>query len=63
MPDDKISIFRQTELFRDLDHEVLELLARYSVVKRLKRNEILFLAGQPAKGLYVIASGAVRAFR
>ena len=63
MPDDKISIFRQTELFRDLDHEVLELLARYSVVKRLKRNEILFLAGQPARGLYVIASGAVRAFR
>ena len=63
MPGDKISIFRQTELFRDLDHEVLKLLARYSVAKRLKRNEILFLAGEPAKGLYVIASGAVRAFR
>ena len=63
MPDDKVAIFRQTELFRSLDDEVLELLARYSVVKRLKRNEILFLAGEPAKGLYVIASGAVRAFR
>lgn len=63
MPDNKIALFKQTELFRHLDDEVLEVLARYSVVKRLKRNEILFLAGEPAKGLYVIASGAVRAFR
>jgi CRP-like cAMP-binding protein len=62
-PNSKIAIFKQTELFRSLDDQVLGLLAKYSVVKRLKRNEILFLAGEPAKGLYVIASGAVRAFR
>lgn len=63
MPSDKIGIFKQTELFRDLDDDVLDVLAKYSVVKRLRRNEILFVAGEPAKGLYVIASGAVRAFR
>lgn len=63
MPDDKITIFKQTELFRDLDEAVLEVLAKHSIVKRLQRNEILFLAGEPAKGLFVIASGSVRAFR
>ena len=63
MPDDKILIFRRTELFRDLDDGVLEVLARHSVKKRLEKNEILFLAGEPAKGMYVIALGSVRAFR
>lgn len=60
---DKITIFKQTELFRDLDDAILDVLAKHSIVKRLRRNEILFLAGEPAKGLYVIAHGAVRAFR
>lgn len=63
MPEDKIKIFKQTELFRDLDETVLEVLAKHSIVKHLHRNEILFLAGEPANGLYVIASGSVRAFR
>lgn len=63
MPDKKIVILKQTELFRDLGDSVVEMLARYSSIKRLKRNEILFVAGEPAKGLYVIASGSVRAFR
>ena len=63
MPEDKITIFKQTELFRDLDDAVLEVLAKHSIVKLLHRNEILFLAGEPAKGLYVISSGSVRAFR
>jgi len=63
MKDDKIAIFKQTELFRDLDDVILGVLAEQSVVKRLQRNEILFLADEPAKGMYVIASGAVRAFR
>lgn len=63
MANDKTPILRQTELFRGLDDSVLDVLAKHSVIKRLRRNEILFLAGEPAKGLYVIASGSVRAFR
>jgi cAMP-binding proteins - catabolite gene activator and regulatory subunit of cAMP-dependent protein kinases len=61
--DNKVPILKRAELFRGLDDVVLDVLARHSVVKRLRRNEILFLAGEPAKGLYVIASGSVRAFR
>ncbi len=60
---DKIEIFRQTELFRELDESVLSRLAERATQKYLARNEILFLAGEPAKGLFVIASGSVRAFR
>jgi CRP/FNR family transcriptional regulator len=61
--DYKIEVFRQTELFRELDSEVLKILAGHAVEKHLERNEILFLAGEEAKGLYIIAEGSVRAFR
>lgn len=63
MDDYKIEVFRQTELFRELDSEVLKILAGHAVEKHLERNEILFLAGEEAKGLYIIAEGSVRAFR
>lgn len=63
MTDNKIPILKRAELFQGLDDVVLDVLAKQAVVKRLRRNEILFLAGEPAMGLYVIASGSVRAFR
>jgi CRP/FNR family transcriptional regulator len=59
----KIEILRRTELFQDLDENVLRALSSRAVEKRLERNEILFLAGEKARGLYVIAEGSVRAFR
>lgn len=59
----KASVFKQTELFRDLDAAVCEKLAARSVEKRLERDEILFVAGEDAVGMFVIASGSVRAFR
>ena len=60
---DKTAIFKQTELFRDLEDDVLQILARRAIEKRLERNEILFLEGEDAAGLFVIAEGSVRAFR
>jgi CRP/FNR family transcriptional regulator len=59
----KAEIFKQAELFRDLDDVACKDLVDHSVEKTLERNEILFLAGDDAKGLYVIASGSLRAFR
>lgn len=63
MTDDKIKVLKDTQLFKELDATVLNVLAERSIVKRLKRNEILFVEGEPAKGLFVVASGAIRAFR
>jgi CRP-like cAMP-binding protein len=63
MMTDKSAIFKQTELFRDLEDDILRILAAHAVEKRLERNEILFIAGEDAAGLFVIAEGSVRAFR
>ena len=63
MPLHKTDVLSRTELFGGLNREVLELLAGRAVEKRLERNEILFLAGDPADGMFVLASGSVRAFR
>ena len=60
---EKVAIFKQTELFQDLDDEVLRVLADRAVEKCLDSNEILFVAGEKAAGLFVIAKGSVRAFR
>jgi len=59
----KAEVLRQTELFRELDVSVLDLLASHALEKKLKRGEVLFLAGEKAEGLYVVAEGSVRAFR
>lgn len=58
-----VDILKQTKLFCDLDQDVLKALAGHAIEKQIGRDEILFIAGEPADGLYVIASGAVRAFR
>ncbi|MEP7213493.1 MAG: Crp/Fnr family transcriptional regulator [Acidobacteriota bacterium] len=58
-----VSILKKTELFRSLDDEVLQVLAAHAVERNLARGELLFLAGEEASGLYVIAKGSVRAFR
>ena len=63
MTSGKTTILKQTELFQSLDDEVLGVLGAHAVEKRLERNEILFIAGDEAAGLYVIAEGSVRAFR
>jgi CRP/FNR family transcriptional regulator len=60
---DKKELLRQTALFHDLDDSILDFLAQGSAEKRLTRDEILFLAGEEAAGLYVILDGSVRAFR
>ena len=58
-----IDILSQTQLFRDLDDEVLQHIAARAIEKKIARGEFLFLEGEKAFGLYVIAEGSVRAFR
>lgn len=63
MSTDKIAALRRTALFGELNEPALNVLAERAVERRLKRDEILFVAGDEAAGLFVIASGALRAFR
>jgi CRP/FNR family transcriptional regulator len=60
---DKIEALRRTPLFAELEPEQLRLLADRAIEHKLAKGEILFLAGDPARGLFVIAEGAVRAYR
>lgn len=63
MKTDKLAALRNTTLFGELNETELQALAEHAIERRLARDEILFLAGDEAQGLFVIVSGALRAFR
>jgi CRP/FNR family transcriptional regulator len=63
MTTDKISALKRTQLFGELEEPELRALADRAVERRLARDEILFVAGGEARGMYVIVSGTLRAFR
>jgi CRP/FNR family transcriptional regulator len=63
MATDKVSALGRTALFGGLKESDLRALADLAVEQRLARGEVLFIAGEEARGLYVIVEGAVRAFR
>ena len=63
MHTDKIAALGRTALFGELDEQSLSALAVRAIERRYARDEVLFLAGEEARGLYVIVSGSVRAFR
>jgi len=54
---------RSTAVFRELGDKDLRALAERAVERKLQRDEILFVAGDEAQGLFVVVSGALRAFR
>jgi CRP/FNR family transcriptional regulator len=60
---DKVEALRRTAMFRDLGTSELNLLASRAVERRLSRGDVLFTAGEPARGMYVVVEGAVRASR
>lgn len=59
----KLQLLRNAPLFSALANNQLAELATISRVVQLKKGETLFLAGEPADRLFVIASGTIRAFR
>ena len=59
----RVGILAKSELFRDLPATALTDLASRSLEHKIGRGQILFTAGEPANGLYIVLSGAVRAFR
>jgi CRP/FNR family transcriptional regulator len=63
MSTDKIAALQRTALFNELDENTLRALAARAIERRFQKDELLFVAGEEARGLYVIVEGAVRAFR
>lgn len=60
---DKIAALRRTTLFHELDESTLQVVAERAAEQRFRKDEVLFIAGEKALGLFVIVDGAVRAFR
>ena len=60
---DKVAALRRTLLFGELNETELKALAERAMERRLAKGEVLFVAGDEAAGLFVIAAGSVRAYR
>ncbi|MBK5186642.1 MAG: Crp/Fnr family transcriptional regulator [Gemmatimonadaceae bacterium] len=56
-------LLRQIPLFADLDNAALVELARHCIARRVRSGHLLFTAGQPCRGLYMIETGRVRIYR
>jgi CRP/FNR family transcriptional regulator len=63
MNTEKINALRRTTFFGELNETELSALAERAIERRLSRDEILFVAGEEARGLFVIVKGSLRAFR
>jgi len=59
----KVEALRATELLKSQSESVLEALAPRCLVVRKAPGDTLFVAGEPCRGLYVVATGRTRAFR
>lgn len=53
-------VLGQHYLFRDLSEEFIDRIAGLAVTRRIGRDEMLFLKGDEADGLYGVLSGAVK---
>jgi CRP-like cAMP-binding protein len=59
----KLDALRATELFAAAGQEALEELAGRSEMHTLRAGDLLFSAGEPCRGLFVVAQGGTRALR
>lgn len=59
----RIAALQRTSLFRGLTTEGLADIAHRAIELHLKKGEMLFLSGEPARGLFVVVEGKIRAFQ
>ncbi len=59
----RIAALQCTKLFRSLALDELSDIAQRAIDLHLQRGEMVFLAGEPARGLFVVVNGKIRAFR
>ena len=59
----RIAALQHTVLFGGLTAEALSELAQQAVDLHFSKGEMLFLSGEPVKGLFVVVSGKVRVFQ
>jgi CRP/FNR family transcriptional regulator len=60
---DIAALLRQIPIFAELDPGALARLAERCVARTLPAGSVLFTAGEPCRGLYIVESGRVRIYR
>ena len=60
---DKSAALARSILFGGLDRKALAELSGLAHKRDLAKGEVLFLVGEQAAGLFIVVSGAIRAFR
>jgi CRP/FNR family transcriptional regulator len=60
---DLTHLLRSCRLFADLDARELSALQQIAVRKEFRKGDTVFLEGDPSRGFYVVAAGAVKVFR
>ena len=60
---DTAAFLRQIPIFSDLDDAILGRLAERCVRRSVASGVVLFTAGEPYRGLYMVESGRVRIYR
>lgn len=60
---DIVDFLRQIALFSALDDTILGRLAERCVSRSVGSNVVLFTAGEPYRGLYMVETGRVRVYR
>lgn len=58
-----LDVFKTAPLFAALDLEIIEVLARIAVLRSCAAQEVLFLMGDSDDGLYVVATGWLKAVK
>jgi CRP-like cAMP-binding protein len=56
-------ILAQSPLFRDLGTPELEALAAVAALRPLRKGETLFLEGDPARSLFIVARGLIKVYK
>jgi|ERR1035438_4179132 CRP-like cAMP-binding protein len=59
----RIAALKRTTLFGGLGTEELADIAQRAIELQLQKGEMLFLSGEPARGLYIVVDGKIRAFQ
>lgn len=60
MQDRVIKLLRNTVIFHSLPDAVLAQIAGIATIERVPKGQVVYQVGEPAKDLYVVASGQVR---
>lgn len=61
--DDVLQVLRQHPYFAALRPKTLKAVGQRAIALRYPKGALVFLEGEPPRGLYVVASGSVRIFK